>query len=356
MIEPNRHLQDIVRTNSQAQGSRFGKHRLDRNERNFPFSKKFWTRIKDKMTDELICAYPEPWHAQEKLAAFLGISPDYLLLQSGSEQAIKAIFEVYVGHGDNVLLHMPSFAMSKLYAEMYQANVESSRYNSSLEFDWDDYLARIKPGLRLVLVENPNGFIGTAVPRSVLRPLIEKACTHGVIAMVDEAYFHFHDETCADWLEEFDNLIITRSLSKAFGLAGLRAGYILSQPGNIANIMKVKPAYEITSVAGMIICDLLDHPEEIQQYITQNQESLEALRLGLTGLGLECSASRANFLAVRLGESAVADALRHALLKHGILIRRPFREPELHQWVRISTADTAIQDILLSELKIALGF
>jgi histidinol-phosphate aminotransferase len=355
MIMPNSNLLGINRTGSREEDTRLGKHRLDRNERNFPFSDEFMARIRTKMTGELLAAYPEPWHTHEKLAGRLGVPPDRLMLAPGSEQAIKAVFETYMRPKDRVLLHFPSFAMYEVYAETFQAGVESQRYDSGLHFDWEEYIARIRPGLRLVLAENPNGFIGAAAPLPVLRALVEKAHEHGVIALVDEAYFHFHDETCAGWIDEFDNLIITRTFSKAFGLAGLRIGYVLSNPTTIMNLMKVKPAYEITSVAGMVACDLLDHPEEMADYLGKNRENLESLRRGLTELGIACSQSRANFLAVRLGNTSVADALRRVLYDRGILIRRPFREPELSAWVRISTAEAAIQDVLLSELKTVLG-
>lgn len=352
MIDPKEHLINMHRTSSFDEPTRLFKYRLDRNERNQPFSPKFLERIRGNLTDELILTYPEPGQVYKKVAEWLGVEMDRIMLHLGSEQAIKAVFETYIRPKDKVLLHFPGFAMYPVYADLFQAEVVGQHFGSDLFFNWDAYIDKIGPDIRMVVVENPNGFLGTPIPLEALfRNLIEKARDSGTITLVDEAYFHFHNETVIDWIDEYENLIIVRTFSKAFGLAGLRIGYLVSRPENIQNLMKMKPSYEVISLAAMILCDLIDHPDEINIYLEDTKNNLAELKASLAELGIETSDSRANFLAVRLGDPKISEALRVALKKKDILIRRPFREPHLSEWVRISTSPSHVQKIMINELK-----
>ena len=350
MIKPRPNLETLERVSS-YEPSRLFKHRLDRNERNQPFSAKFIESIKSQLSGELFMVYPELDRIYQRIAEWLQLDTDHIMLHSGSEQTIKAVFETYINAGDRVLLHFPGFVMYKVYCNMFQAQVVEQYFDVDLHFDWQAYADKISDDIRMVVLENPNGFVGIAPSVAEMRLVVEKAAQVGAIVLVDEAYYHFHQVTAADWIEEFDNLIITRTFSKAFGLAGLRAGYLLSTPANIANLKKVRPAYEINSVTALVVAELLNNLEEVNTYLEDTRKNLFDLRRVLGELGITSSDSRANFLAVRLGKAENHERLRAALAIQDILIRRPFREPFLHEWVRISTAPPAIQDILLQEIR-----
>lgn len=354
MIAPKKHL-ELVERISAAEPSRLFQQRLDRNERNQPFSPAFLQRIKDRLSDEHFMTYPETGPVYERMAQWLGLPREWIMLHPGSEQAIKCVFETYIDPGQRVLLHAPGFAMYPVYAKMFQAEVTALAYDSDLNLDWGRFLDEIRPGLRMVVVENPNGFLGVSPSTELVREVCERAREHGVLALVDEAYFHFHDDTAAGWLGEFDNLVITRTFSKAFGLAGLRFGYLLSQPQNIAALMKFRPAYEFTSFTGLVVEELLADLGEMERYVAETRRNLKSLREGFAALGIETSDAKANFLAARIGDPELCEQLRVNLREQGILIRRPFREPELKDWVRLSTAPPEVQEKLLGELARLLG-
>ena len=172
-IKPKRHLDSMERPES-TEPSRMFKRRLDRNERNQPFSRKFVEEVKRKITDELFMVYPEMGPVYEKVAAWLGIDKENLMLHSGSEQTIKAVFETYIGAGDKILLHFPGYAMYAVYAKMFQATVRSQSYDSDLTFDWDAYCDKVDKKLRMVVIENPNGFVGTAPPQEAVEKIIKR--------------------------------------------------------------------------------------------------------------------------------------------------------------------------------------
>lgn len=354
MIEPKQQLKSLVRT-STPEPSRLFKNRLDRNERNQPFSEKFIEHIKSQVTGELFMVYPELEGVYEKIAQWLSLSVDQIMLHSGSEQAIKSVFETFINPGDLILLHAPSFAMYKVYSNMFQAEVIQQQFDSDLIFDWEGFAQKITLPLRMVVIENPNGFLGIAPPVEVMKRIIAKARDFGIIALADEAYYHFHEITVADWLREFDNLIITRTFSKAFGLAGLRAGYLISNPDNISNLKKVRPSYEINSFTALVVLELLRNYAEVQKYLDDTKENLRSLRIELGKLGIASSDSKANFLAARLGGEEGYDELKRVLREKDILIRRPFREPALREWVRISTAPPSVQEVLLKEIRTVLN-
>jgi histidinol-phosphate aminotransferase len=354
MIAPRESLKQVERSRDQ-EPSRMFKYRLDRNERNQPFSEQFIEKITSKITGELFMVYPELDEVYDKVAGWLGVSTDQLMLHSGSDQAIKAVFETYIHPGDRVLLHFPGYAMYDVYGKMFQAAVVGQYFDENLDFDWEAYGKQITHPLRMVVVENPNGFVGVAPSRNQLASLIQQAHATGSIVLVDEAYYHFHEETALRLVEKYDNIIITRSFSKAPGLAGLRGGYLISQPENIDYLKKVRPVYEITAVTAMVISELIDNVEELRLYVEETRRNLESLRQGLAKLGIATSDSKANFVAARLGEGSIHQELRSVLQKQGILIRRPFREESLKEWIRISTAPQQIQAILLADLSKILG-
>ena len=350
MIRPRNHLDDVIRIPIKER-SRLNCYRLDRNERNQPFSEEFINRIKSKITGELFQVYPELDKIYEKIASWQKIDIDQLLLNAGSDQAIKSVFETYINPGEKILLHYPGYAMYAVYCKMFQANIVNQSFDSELNFDWNIFAERITKDIRMVVIENPNGFLGIAPSVNELNMMISKASKLGVIVLVDEAYYHFNDVTVKECIEKYDNLIISRTFSKAFGFAGLRAGYLMSQSINIDYVRRVLPAYEITSFTALVLSEILDSLDEVKAYTNETRENLNILRQGLLELGIPTSSSKANFLAVKLGEKRFHDELKKSLGEKNVLIRRPFREKNLQNWVRISTAPPKIQELLLRELR-----
>lgn len=351
MIEPRSHLKRISRPLPFDQESRHFKYRLDRNERNQPFSKGFLDRIAKKLNGEMLMAYPETGVVFDQIAKWLEIDRSQIMISNGSEQTIKLVFETYIEPGDEILLHFPGYAMYEVYGHLYKAKIRSQRFDENLELNWEEYINKITPDLRMVVLENPNGFLGLPVPLHIQKKILERAKRFDVLVLVDEAYFLFHNETVCDWVSQYDNLIVTRTFSKAFGLAGLRAGYLISDPCNIESLTKMKPSYEVTSLTGMILCDLIAHYDEVETYLKDTKENILSLRSELKKIGIISSDSRANFVAAKIGPPVIVDTLRQRLKKRDILIRRPFREPQLSHWTRISSSPPEVQTLVLRFLK-----
>lgn len=346
MIQPKSVLINVVRTQD-AEPSRYNKIRMDRNERTHPFSEKFIDRIRSRMNGELLMAYPEPGPLYEKFSLFLKQPKERLMFHTGSDLCIKTIFETYIDPGDKILLHRPGYAMFTVYAKIFGCKATFQDCDVNLNFDYKQYIHRIDGSFKMAVMENPNGFTGNAPKKEILYQFIERCENKGVLAVVDEAYFYFHNVTAADVLDQYENLIIVRTFSKAFGIAGLRAGYLLSREENVINLRKVKPMHELTGVTIMIINEILEDPREVFDFVKVTGNELKYLKKGFHQLGIETSDSVTNFLAARLGKYISVNTVRDQLRQEGILIRRPFAEPHLHEWVRIGTAPKQYEKRLL---------
>lgn len=350
MISPKPSIQKVVRV-QENDPSRFYKERMDRSERTHLFSENFIKHVKNRLDGEVLMTYPEPNPLYDKFSSFLKQPRAHLLFHSGSDLCIKAIFETYISPQDKILLHKPGYAMFRVYSNIFEANVIFQDFDSELNFDYVRYINSIDSSFKMAVLENPNGFVGAAPSKEILYNFIDKCEAEGVIAIVDEAYFFFHDITAADYLDKYKNLIVIRTFSKAFGLAGLRAGYILSCKENIEHISKVKPMHELNGFAILVIDELLNNIDELFSFVETTSDNLQYFKDGFAELGIETSESVGNFLAVRLGKYISGTELRDMLQKEGILIRRPFSEPHLNEWIRIGTAPIEHEQCVLDRVK-----
>jgi len=354
MIVPKPLLSAVQRT-QEIGPSRYYKVRMDRNERTHAFSEAFIKKIRERVDGDFLMTYPEPEPLYEKMARFLKQPRDRLLFHTGSDLSIKSIFETYISPKDKILLHRPGYAMVLVYAKIFGAEVVVQYFDADLQFNYEEYLDRIDKTYRMAMMENPNGFIGSAPPKKVLFEFVKRCEEENVLCVVDEAFFLFHNVTAADMVERYENLVVVRSFSKAFGLAGARGGYIISQKENIANIFKVKPMHELTAFAILAIDELLNNTEELYSFLEETKKDLAYLRKGFHDLGIETSDSVCNFIAVRLGKYIPVIEIKDILDRQGILIRRPFEETHLREWVRVGTAPVPYEQKVLAAVRDALN-
>ena len=351
VILPKKNVLNIIRTKSDFVESRFFKYRLDRNERTHPLDSEFMQHLKDGLVDEHIMVYPDPEPLYQSFSQWLGIDRNMLLFNSGSDLSIKSIFETYINDGDEILVHHPGYAMYTVYANMFGAKLRVLEYDSDLNFDIREYIGMIDENINMVVLENPNGFVGNVCSMQEIGNLIQRAKECKALVVIDEAYHPFHNESAVDYIDEFDNLIIVRTFSKAFGLAGLRAGYTIAQKSNIDYLYKVKPMHELNSMAIYVLTELLKNDHVLKKYLKETKESLDYLKKSLTSMGIEVSNSRANFVTAKIGTLVDCNNFIDEMRQYGFLIRMPFREKKLSDWLRIGTINMAIEREFIDKLQ-----
>jgi histidinol-phosphate aminotransferase len=309
--------------------------RLDKNERIVPFPDEVMARFYELLTPDAVMTYPELEPLYRKLADYLGVERDHLYLAAGSDLGIKTVYETFIDPGNRVLIHQPSYAMQQVYSKMFQAHVTEVSFDKRLTLDVEAFIDAITPETRLVVLENPNGFIGNVLPQASIRAIVEKAHRCNAIMLLDEAYYLFSGQTVQPLYLEFDNVIITRTFSKDLGAAGLRCGYLISQKHNIQFLNRVKPMYEVNNACVAFVQASLDFPQYISAFVKDVHEGLQFLRNQLENMGLTTAGGSGNFLVVYLGEDIdITSVIRH-LKSRGILVRRPFQVTSLKGWLRI---------------------
>jgi histidinol-phosphate aminotransferase len=317
---------------------------LDRNERVAPLPGWFMEKLRDSLESALLTSYPLTDELYRKLSLKLEVPENQLLLTTGSDAAIKALYHAYVRPGDNVVMLDPSYAMYAVYAQMFQAEARKIPFNDQLEVDASELLESMKPGVRLAIIANPNQPTATLLSEDVLLQLAERAAQINALVAIDEAYYPFHPHTLFPRLKEVPNLLVTRTFSKAAGLAGLRVGLIGGHAEVIANLFKVRSAHDVNSFAAMCATHIVDHPEVVEDYVSQVNAGGELLARRMSSLGLKPLPTPTNFMLIRVGHRCAPDVLIQKLRDAGYIVKGPFGSPCLADCIRVTLGPPELMD------------
>jgi histidinol-phosphate aminotransferase len=310
---------------------RQGKLRLDFNENTVGCSPRVVEFLKQRLSREQLAVYPEYEEALRVLAAHFGVKPGQMLLTNGTDEAIQLVVHTYVEDGDEVVLLQPSYAMYRFYAEAAGACLREIRYRSGdLGFPLEELLEAVGAQTRAVLIANPNNPTGTGVTLEGIRRILARAPWAAVL--IDEAYYEFSGVTALGLLAEAPNLFVSRTFSKVYGLAGLRAGCIFSQQQNIEALHKGQSPYSVNVVAALAACEAVQDQEYVRSYVEETLAARNLLCEGLGRLGIRYFPSQANFVLFEAGSRAAQ--VRERLRERGVLVRD--RSYELPGCVRVT--------------------
>jgi len=243
------------------------------------------------------------------LAVYTGASPDEITVGAGADEILDLLAKAYVGAGDPVVLSRPTYAMFRIVSEMAGGRVNAVP-GTDLDLDHDRFLQASRHA-RLTWLCNPNNPTGELLPVAFIERLAEES--PGVVA-VDEAYFEFSGVTAAALIARFTNLVLVRTLSKAFALAGARLGYALAGSQISTALRRVRPPGSVSVVSEALGVQALRDQHGMRERVSSIVQFREALSRELTRLGLQVHPSAANFLLVNAGEGAAPWLLRRGLV------------------------------------------
>jgi len=272
------------------------------------------------------------------LAAYTSVSPDAITVGAGADEILDMLAKAYVGAVDPVVLSRPTYAMFRIVSEIAGGRVDAVPA-AGLDLDQDRFLGAARHA-RLTWLCNPNNPTGELLPVGFIEKLAE--ASPGVVA-VDEAYFEFSGVTAVGLIARFPNLVLIRTLSKAFGLAGVRVGYALAGPRISAALRRVRPPGSISVVSEGLGVHALRDQHGMRQRVSSIVDSRETLYGELARLALEVRPSAANFLLVRAGDGAGP-----WLLRRGLVVRTFPSGSPLAGFIRI-TVRTADENARLVE-------
>jgi histidinol-phosphate aminotransferase len=321
---------------------RHGSVPLDRNERLSPLPESVIEELRAGISSELLTEYPVLDGAYADLQRAVGLPRDRLLLTAGSDAAFKALHHCYVRPGDRVVMLDPSYAMYAVYARMFEASAVTVPVDEDLSVDPELLLDAIAPDTRLVLLANPNQPTGTTLAAETVSAVIDRAADAGALVLVDEAYFPFSRTTVLPEAGERANLVVTRTFSKAWGLAGARIGFAAAHPEVVRTLFKVRSVYDVTALSAHCLRVMLAHPEVSDDYVAEVDGGRDLLVERARSLGLEPYECQTNFLPIRLRGRADPAALVAGLTERGYLVKGPFGAPCLRDYIRVTLGAPAL--------------
>ena len=264
--------------------SRHGKQRFDFNENTRGCSPKVVEKLREIATADFLSTYPEYESARARVAEFYGVEPDQVMFSDGTDEGIHVLIQTYVDPGEEVVMPWPTFPMFRFYAQVAAAKPVLIPYREpSLEFPLDELLEAISPQTSVVLVANPNNPTGGAIDLDAIEEILEQAA--GAAVLIDEAYFEFHGVTALEMLPLYPNLFVSRTFSKAYGLAGLRVGCVISSADNIRAMRKGQSPYSVNAVGIQCALAAIEDQDYLQAYVSEALEARSALCAALDRLG-----------------------------------------------------------------------
>ena len=295
--------------------------------------------------------YPDgnAFYLKQKLAAKLGVETSHLVLGNGSNEIIEFVAHALLAPGDNVVVSQYCFAIYPIVAKMFGADVitvPAVNYGHDLPA----MLRAITPQTRIVFVANPNNPTGTLASREAVIHFVNEV-PDDVLLVMDEAYIEFLDEPLD--LSPLvrsgarPNLILMRTFSKIYGLAGLRLGYGIGKPEFIAVLEKIRQPFNANLLAQVAALAALDDEEHVRKTRINNFVGLEFFQRAFRDLKLEYVPSAANFILVRVGDGLAVFA---AMQKQGV-ITRPMAGYQLPEWIRISIGTAKENERCLDAVK-----
>ncbi len=295
------------------------KVKLNQNEYPLDLPPKLKKQLLKKLSKLAFNRYPEyePFELKQKLAKKLKLKAEQLLITNGSNVLVQAIL-LACSVGEKVMVCDPTFSVYELEANLLGNQVIKFALNpESFDLDVDAFIAQAKKNQpKIIFICNPNAPTGNLLSREKLKTIIESV---DALVVIDEAYGEFSQVTVMDWVKRYQNLIVLRTFSKAYGLGGIRLGYLVASENLTSQISKVTLPYCVSSLAQVIGDFLLQHDKMIKKRVKEICAERNKLYQALIKMpSLKIFSSATNFI---LFQVEAAELVFEKLVKQGVLIR-----------------------------------
>ena len=300
--------------------------------------------------------YPDGgcFYLRRKLAKFLKVAPETLVFGNGSDELLVFAVRAFVGEGDEVVIADPTFLIYEIASSIERGRVVKVPMKDFC-YDLEGMARRINDRTRLVFIANPDNPVGTYIPAKELEKFLRRVPAN-VVTVVDEAYFEFA-RVKKDYpdsiklLKQFPNLLVTRTFSKAYGLAGLRVGYSVSSPEIAGALNKVREPFNVNILAQEGAAAALDDRAHLTKSVNAVNAGRALLTRELQKMGLRCVDTVTNFILFDARRDAAP--VYEKLLKQGVIVR-PMGAWGLKTFLRVTIGKPGDNQRFLKALKNAL--
>jgi histidinol-phosphate aminotransferase len=335
MVRPRKAVERLKAYHPPREG-RGGKLRLDFNENTVGCAPQVIRALRGRLDGDWLSRYPEYEEARETLARYFGVSADELLLANGTDDAIKMVCDTFVGPGDELIVPAPTFPVYEFFNTVAGGCTTRVRYDVKFRLTARMLLSAVGKRTRWMAIANPNNPTGTVVSQADLRRILREA--PDVLVLVDEAYVDFCGQTVLSWIRKYPNLVVTRTFSKAFGLAALRLGCIFTNAGIADPMRRAQNPFAVNSLALACALEAIKHGKFVARYARQICANRDKLCRFLGKVGISYVPSSSNFVLARVGAKASEIALK--LREQDILVRDWSYDPRLQGYLRFTVGST----------------
>lgn len=308
--------------------------RLDMNENPGGLPRAFVEAVKEQITPEFLATYPEKDRLTELLAAHNGLSAGNITITSGSDEAMRLLFQCFGEPGKQLLTVTPTFEMYDVYANMFGMEHVTAEYQADFTLPLEKVLSQIGGKTGIVVLVNPNSPIGTCWSEEEARAVIRRAEEAGAVVVVDEAYHYFCAGTFLPLVREYENLLVLRTFSKLFSCAGLRIGYAAGDERLIHYMENAESTFNVNRVAILFAEKLMERPEIIGELAGIEREGRLWLTEQLAGAGYRVLSLEGNYVLFRPRRPSGEVVAR--LKERGVWVR-DYSRGILSGWIRVST-------------------
>lgn len=318
--------------------------KLNTNENPFPPSPKVMAAIAN-IEAEALRKYPNPTadafrHAAARL---WGVTVDHLIAGNGSDDILTIATRTFVGPGEVLAYPEPTYSLYKVLAAIEDAKVKTVSWEDGWRLPID---ALLDTKAAAIYLANPNAPSGTFVPPAEVAKLAKK---FDGLLLIDEAYADFAEDNCVSLVKDHENVVVSRTMSKAYSLAGMRFGYAIGQPKVIHEMMKVKDSYNTDAISIIAATAAIEDQEYAQRCWEQIKAERQRVTDELTAMGWGVIPSQANFVLATV-PGGNGKAAYEGLKSQGILVRF-FNQPGLQDKLRITIGTSQENNALLGGIK-----
>jgi histidinol-phosphate aminotransferase len=314
------------------------------------FIEKDWIieRVREAISNLDFRLYPDPEtiEARESIAEHFGIQSSETVLGNGSDEILDILTKVFIDPGFETIILEPTFGIYRFYTVLQNGNPRSVLLNEDFTPNVEAVLKAVTKKTRIIILCSPNNPTGNQYPKEDVKRIVEES---NCIVAVDEAYADFADYNLIKWINEYDNLVVLRSFSKSFGIAGLRIGFAATNSTLADTIRKMVVPYNVNKLAQRMVPVLIDNWDYLSQKIVEVKKEREFLYSQLNkNEYLKPYPSQTNFLLVKVVKpNYTAKHLQSKLFDKRILVRDRSDLPLLNNCLRITVGPRPLNQMLL---------
>lgn len=326
--------------------------RLNRLEKVNPWPDEFVEMVRSGVTSDSIAFYPDYVNFYQRAAKFFSVGTGQLVAGLGIEDHIRAILWLYCRPDDRVAYLWPTCAMFDVYSDVFRLRATRVVPTPRSPLSVHGLVSKLPDDLRVLILANPGQPVETEFSRNAVAQIVEACAARGALCVVDEAYYGFGTETCLPLIYDFDNLIVLRTLSKAFGGAGLRVGFALGQRDVIRPLDAVRLSGELPAFSMHAATVLMDNAAQfVLPSVDAVRDGVDWLMRQVPRLGFRAFGGRSNHILIDFCSPYRAEAIARHLEIRGILVKGGF-PPPLSTYVMVTCGPRAYMEMFFDELKV----